>query len=96
MSQVFRITVGTLVLAPIVAAYLLIGSAAHAATTDTISLRDPRVSSHIDKTVKGNCRGETPGSVEHSICVAEGRKNAYRAAADARRGEKQDASFSLK
>jgi len=97
MSQAFRLTVGTVVLAPIVVAFLLTGFPAHAATAAKApSLSDPRVSTRIDLSVKTSCRSERPGSVEYSICVAEGRKNAYRAAADARRGEVKEASFTLR
>ena len=96
MSQAYRITIGTIVLAPIVAAFLLTGFPAHAAmAASSAPLSDPRVGTNIEKAVKDCCRAERTGSVEHSICVAEARKNAYRAAA-ANRGELIDTSYSVR
>jgi hypothetical protein len=89
MNQVHRITIGALLLLPIVAAALLTGFPAQAASTDSARLSDRRITAQIDRSVKDSCRTHLPGSVEHSICVADGRKDAYRAAANARRGERQ-------
>ncbi len=45
-------------------------------------LSDPLISTRIDREVKSNCTdARRKGDVEHAICLAEGRKNAYRAAA---------------
>lgn len=90
MRQNIRIAVGTVILAPIVAAFLLTGFPVEAASPDTgQSLADPGVGKRIDRSVRDNCRKEVPGSVEHSICLAEGRKNAYRAAAEERKGNER-------
>lgn len=85
MHQVHRITIGTLLLLPIIAAALLTGFPAHAGTTERVQLADRRLVTEIDKSVRGQCRQHATGSVEHSICLAEGRKEAYRAAAEGRR-----------
>jgi hypothetical protein len=93
MSQVYRIAVGTMLLAPIVAAALFTGFPAAAATADKTPLSDRAVTAQIDRSAKDGCRGERAGSVEHSICLAERRKDAYRAAADARRGRDAELSY---
>lgn len=96
MSQSLRITVGTVMLVPVVAAFVLTGFPAEAATQDKTDLRDPRINIRIDEHVKQGCRSERPGSVEHSICLAEGRKEAWRDAADARRPERNPPTLSLR
>lgn len=94
MSQTFRIAVGAATLVPILAAFLLTGFPANAATyAESPSLRDQRISNRIDRTVKEQCRHQSPGSVEHSICLAEGRKDLYRAAASSRDDRKDQQAF---
>ncbi len=97
MSQSLRITVGTVMLLPVVAAFLLTGFPAEAATNDkTADLADPRVHSRINENVKQSCRSEPRGSVEHSICVAERRKDAWRSAAETARDDRREAKLSLR
>ncbi|MGH6821683.1 MAG: hypothetical protein ACREDU_12595 [Methylocella sp.] len=97
MRQTVRIFIAAIILAPILAAFLLIGFPAHAITgEDSRPLRDPRVGSRIDRAVKDACRHEAPGSIERSICVAENRKNAYRAAADTARNDTPDVRFGIR
>jgi len=93
MSQATRIAIGTVVLAPIIAAFLLTGfPAAAAAPGAAPSLNDPRVESRIERLALQTCRSEIPGSIEHSVCLSEARKDAYREAARLR-ARPQDASF---
>ena len=97
MSQSLRITVGTVMLVPVVAAFLLTGFPAEAATKDrTAPLADPRVHTRIDENVKQSCRSEPRGSVEHSICLAERRKDAWRSVAEPRRDDSKQPSLSLR
>ena len=97
MHQVHRIAIGGLLLLPIVAAALVTGfpaAAAEQGAQTRTSLSDRRVTAEIDRNVRDACRAHPHGSIEYSICIAEGRKDAYRAAASARRDSREPA-FSL-
>lgn len=97
MSQSLRIAVGTVMLVPVVAAFLLTGFPAEAAAKDkTAHLADPRIHTRIDETARQSCRSEPRGSVEHSICLAERRKDAWRNVADTRRDDRKQPSLSLR
>ncbi|MBB4631204.1 hypothetical protein [Sphingosinicella soli] len=96
MSQSLRITVGALMLLPVVVAFLLSGFPAAAAKDKATPLADPGVHTRIDENVRQSCRSKTRGSVEHSICLAEARKNAWREAAQARTDDRKQPSLSLR
>jgi len=97
VSQSLRITVGAVMLVPVVAAFLLTGFPAEAATKDrSAPLADPNVHSRIDENVRQSCRNERQGSVEHSICLAERRKDAWRNVADTQRSDRKQPSLSLR
>lgn len=97
MSQSLRITVGTVMLVPVVAAFLLTGFPAKAAAKDqTAHLADPGVHTRIDANVRQSCRNERQGSVEHSICLAERRKDAWRSAAETQRDNRKQPALSLR
>lgn len=85
VSQSLRITVGAVMLVPVVAAFLLTGFPAKAAAKDqSAHLADPSVHTRIDENARQSCRTERQGSVEHSICLAERRKDAWRTVAETR------------
>lgn len=97
VSQSLRITVGAVMLVPVVAAFLLTGFPAKAAAKDqTAHLADPGVHTRIDENVRQSCRNERQGSVEHSICLAERRKDAWRTAAEMRPSDRKQPSLSLR
>lgn len=96
VSQSLRITVGAVLLVPVVAAFLLTGFPAKAAENQTAHLADPNVHTRIDERVKQSCRNERQGSVEHSICLAEGRKDAWRNVAKTRREDRKQSTLSLR
>lgn len=97
MSQSLRITVGTVMLVPVVAAFLLTGFPAEAAAKDkSAPLADPRIHTRINEDVKQSCRNERQGSVEHSICLAERRKDAWRTVAETQRDDRKQPSLSLR
>ncbi|BBE34578.1 hypothetical protein [Sphingosinicella microcystinivorans] len=97
VSQSLRITVGAVLLVPVVAAFLLTGFPAKAAPKDQNGrLADPSVHTRIDASVKQSCRDERLGSVEHSICLAEARKDAWRNVAEARGEDRKQSTLSLR
>lgn len=97
VSQSLRITVGAVMLVPVVAAFLLTGFPAKAAAKDqSAHLADPSIHTRIDEDVKQSCRNERKGSVEHSICVAERRKDAWRTVAQTRSDDRKQPSLSLR
>jgi hypothetical protein len=89
--------VGTVMLVPVVIAFLLTGFPAEAATKDkSAPLADPRIHSRINEDVKQSCRNEPRGSVEYSICLAERRKDAWRSVAETRQDDRRQPALSLR